>query len=54
MIIITLLGTALNETVFINKGNWLLAAINGITFILALWIIIEGCKTLVKKKAIQE
>ena len=54
MIIITLLGTALNETVFINKGNWLLAAINGITFILALWIIIEGCKALVKKKAIQE
>ena len=54
MIIITLLGTALNETVFINKGNWLLATINGITFILALWIIIEGCKALVKKKEIQE
>ena len=42
MIVITLWGTALNESVFINKGNWLLASINGVTFILALWIVIEG------------
>ena len=54
MITITLWGTALNETVFINKGNWLLAAINGITFILALWIIIEGFNAFIKIKTVRE
>ncbi len=50
MIIITLWGTALNETGFINTGNWLLAIINGVTLILALWIIIESGMALLKKR----
>ena len=54
MIMITLWGTALNETVFIDNGNWLLAVINGITFILALWIIIEGFNAFIKIKTVRE
>jgi len=51
MIIITLWGTALNETGFIRDQNWLLVAINGVTFVLALWIILESFATLLKKNA---
>ncbi len=50
MIIITLWSTAINESDFMDKGNWLLAIINGVTFILALWIIVESGLTLVKKR----
>ena len=50
MIINTLWSTAINESDFMDKGNWLLAIINGVTFILALWIIVESGLTLVKKR----
>jgi len=37
-----------------DKGNWLLAIINGVTFILALWIIVESGLTLSKKKKVNK
>lgn len=49
MLVITLWSVALNEMAFVKAGDqWLLAAINGCTLLLATWMTIEGFVPLFK------
>lgn len=52
MLVMTLWSVTYNEVNFVKEQNWLLAAVNGITLILAIWMTIESIAVFVKKSGI--
>jgi len=46
MLVITLWAVVIKEVDFVNQGLWMLAVINGVVFLLAVWIVVEGLLTL--------
>ena len=48
MLLITLWAVALNERAFCQGGQWLLAAVNGCVFALAVWMVVESLLAILK------
>jgi carbon starvation protein len=48
MLVITTWAMVKNELLFINKNNWLLVAIGGVIFALALWMTVEAMLTFLR------
>ena len=42
MLVLTTYAMVFNEIGFVKKGKWFLSCINGITLVLACWLIVEG------------
>lgn len=51
MVFMTLWSVGFNELHFVQKGNWMLAFVNGLTLLLAIWFVIESIAAFCRKRS---